>query len=342
MQKKAKKSKKVKAKLGRPESIDPEDLSRRYRDLKYFLESQWGRIGWELQRVRKPNEVRKILNLVPRVESWRPFYDQPAACLLEDGEIEIAKRELDLLTQQYKDADDTERRLWSEYHSAYEKAAAATTALKATISQFGVAPLLPRFFWVIFLTAIKLRVEPLTNETSRIKESLDLARETKQEIKKQLTSRSAWFARNEVVEFRKSTLFENTAINFAKAMAGLPEYAWLYSLRKCSKIQDRFDKATSYLLFEILELLVKKTKPVNLGKLEMKLRDELLKDDADLFVRGYVGANWAYLKWAFADCGGKGYSRAELPYRIMGRFLHHLERPKSLTEVELAKLEQLV
>jgi hypothetical protein len=247
-----------------------------------------------------------------------------------------------LLSTQYKDANDTERRLWSEYHLAYEKAVAATTALKAAISQFGVAPLLLRFFWVIFLTARELRVKKLTDETDRLKDLLDRARETKQELKKQLTPRSAWFARNEVVEFRKSTRFENTAINFAKAMAGLPEYAWLHSLRKCSKIQDKFDKATSYLLFEILEMLVKKSKPVNLGKLEIRLRDELLKPDADLFVRGYAGANWAYMKWAFADCRGKGYSRAELPYRIMGRFLDHMQRPKSITEVELAKLEQLV
>jgi hypothetical protein len=342
MPKRAKKSKEVKAKLGRPESIDPEDLSRRYRDLKYFLESQWGRIGWELQRVRKPNEVRKILNRVPGVESRRPFQDQPATCLLEDGEIEIGKRELDLLSQQYKDANDTERRLWSEYHGAYEKAAAATTALKAVISQFAVAPLLPRFFWVIFLAAVKLRVKHLTNETDRLKASLDRAREKKQELQKQLASRRAWFARNELVEFRKSTLYENTAINFAKAAAGLPEYTWLHSLRRCWKIQHTVDKATSYLLFEILEVLVKKSKPVNMAKLEMKLRNELLKPDANLFVRGYAGANWAYMKWAFAECGGKGYSRAELPYRIMGRFLDHLERPKSPIEVELAKLEQLV
>lgn len=342
MQKRAIKSEKTQVKLGRPESIKPEDLQRRFNDFKHFLENNWGRIGWELQRVRKPGEVRTILKLVPGAESWRAFQDRPAACLLEDGEIEVEKPELDLLRQQHQGADDTERRLWSEYHSAYQKAAEATTALKAAISQFGAGLNFPRFFWVIFLTARELAVEQLTNETNRIKESLDRARETKQLLKKQLTPRSAWFARNEVVKFRKSTRFENSAINFAKAMAGLPEYAWLHSFRKCSKIQDVSDTATSYLLFEIVEMLVKKAKPVNLRRLEMRLRDELLKPDADLFVRGYVGPNWAYMKRAFAECRGKGYKRAELPYRIMGKFLHHVERNKSITEVELAKLEQLV
>jgi hypothetical protein len=88
-------------------------------------------------------------------------------------------------------------------------------------------------------------------------------------------------------------------------------------------------------------MLVKKAKPVNLGKLEVRFRDELLKDETNLFVRGYVGPNWAYMKRAFAECRGKRYKRADLPYKIMGRFLHHMERPKSITEVELAKLGQL-
>jgi hypothetical protein len=343
VRKKFKKSTKANRKLGRPESIDPDDLSQRYRDLKYFLETQWGRIGWELQRVSKPDKIREILRLVPRVEEWRPFLDQqPAACLLEAGGIEVEKRELDLLKERYKDADDTERRCYSEYHDAYGKAAAATTALMAAISQFGVAPLLPPFFWVISLTARKLNVRELTNETNRLKDSLDRAIEKRQELEKQLAPRRAWFARNEIVKFRKSTRFENSAINFAKAMAGLPDYAWLPSFRKCSEIRDKFDKATSYILFEIVEMLVKKMKPVDMAKLESKLWDELNKPDVDHFVRGYAGQNWGYMKWAFADCKGMGYSRAKLPYKIMDRLLHHIERPKSITEVELAKLEQWV
>ena len=55
----------------------------------------------------------------------------------------------------------------------------------------------------------------------------------------------------------------------------------------------------------ILEMLVKKAKPVDLGKLEMKLRDELLRDDTDLFIRGYVGPNWPYMKRVFTECSGK-------------------------------------
>ena len=334
-------SKQTKTEIGRPEFITTEDLSRRYREWKYFLESQWGRIGFELRRVRKPDKVLDILKLVPRIEQWAPFRDQPSVCFLENGEVEIEKSELDLLSRRYEDADDTERALWSEYLETYQKAEAATTALKSAISQFGDGLTFIRFFWVICLTARELRVEKLTSETNRIKAALGIARETKQLLQEQLIPRRAWFARSQVVKFRKSTRFEKSAGNFAKAMAGLPEYGWLHSFRKCSKIKDVSEPATSLRLFEILERLVKQAKTINLGKLEMRFRDQLLNDETDLFVRGYVGPNWSYMRLAFAECRKKGYKRAELPYRIMGRFLDHLERPKSIAEVELAKLEQL-
>ena len=100
--------------------------------------------------------------------------------------------------------------------------------------------------------------------------------------------------------------------------------------------------APSYLLFEILKMVVKKVKPANLRKIEMKLRDELLREETNASVMGYVGRNWAYMKQAFAECRGKGFNRAELPYRIMGKFLDNVERPKTLPEIELAKREQLV
>ena len=340
MPKKAKKSKK---KLGRSEVIKPEDLLNRYQDLKQFLEHNWGRIGWELQRIRKPDDVRTVLKLVPRLESGRPFHEQPAACLLEDGDIEVEKHELDLLRVQHQEAAATESRLWSEYyHGAFQKAEEATAALNAAISQFERVLSFHPFVLVIFLMARKLEVEKLRNDANRMKEALGLAQEKKKLLKEQLTPRNAWFARNEIVKFRKSTRFEKTPINFAKAMAGLPEYGWLHSFRKCSMLRDESVSAPSYLLFEILKMVVKKVKPANLRKIEMKLRDELLREETNASVMGYVGRNWAYMKQAFAVCRGKRFKRAELPYRIVGKFLDNVARPKTSPEIELAKREQLV
>jgi hypothetical protein len=49
-------------KLGRDEEIKPAELLRRYAALKRFLEDNWGRIGLDLPRVRKPDDVKSVLN----------------------------------------------------------------------------------------------------------------------------------------------------------------------------------------------------------------------------------------------------------------------------------------
>jgi len=339
--KKSQKSKKPTRKRGRPGTINPDELSTRYQSLKWFLEYNWGRIGLKLQRVRTPEDVRVALRLVPGVEWYTAFRDHKAVCLLADGDVVVEKRELDLTRRQHKSARDIKERLWSEYHSAFQKAEAATTALRATISQFEALLSFYPFAIVIFLTAKFLDVEKLTYESNRLKHALDLAQQKEQLLKKKLDCKSAWFARNEVVRFRKSRRFEKSATNFASAMAGLPEYGWLHSFRKCSMIQDNFPTATSYLLFEILRKLVKRAKRLDVLKIEMRLRDQLLQE-TDIFVKGLAGPNWAYMRQAFTECRGKGFSRTELPYEIFGRFLYHLERPKTLPETELAKREQLV
>ena len=328
-------------KLGRREVIKPEKLLERYLHLKQFLEHNWGRIGLEFQRVRKPEDVRIALNLVPDVQHHIPFRDDPALCFLADGDVPVEKGALDLLRQQHKSAVETEDHLWSEYHSTLREAESATTTLKASIAQFDGALGFYPFFFVVFLIARVMEVEKLRNESNRLRGSLDIARREKQRLQEKLSSQNAWFARNQVVGFRKNRRFEKTATNFAKAMAGLPEYGWLHSFRKCSTLQDESRTATSYLLFEIIKKIVKKAKRLDLQKVELVLRDELLRE-TDIFVKGYIGPNWAYMTQAIAECRGKGFNRTELPYRIFGRFLHHVERPKTLPEVELAKREQLV
>ncbi len=337
-----KKTKTPKKRLGRPETVKPEELLNRYHDLKEFLEQNWGRIGWELRRIRKPEDVRTVLKLVPRVESRRPFTQEPAVCLLEDGEIEIEKRDLDLMRQQYKDAAADEDRLrWSEHHVALQKAQEAATALKSVIFEFGLLLRFYQFMFVILILEKELKVEKTKNEANRLKEALSVAQEKKVWLNDQLKARNAWFARNEVVEFRKNTRFEKTAINLAKAMAGLPEYKWLHSFRKCSNLQDESLPAPAYLLFELIRAVVKKTRPINLGKIGKKIQIELLRDDTDPRIRGYVEPDWAYMRQAIAECKGKGFKRAELPFKIMGKFLDNVERPKTMPEIELAKRDQL-
>ncbi len=339
MPKKVKNSKKP----GRREVIGSRELLDRYRVLKQFLENNWGRIGRELQRVRQPEDVRSILKLVPGVEWCSPFRDYAARCLLADGTTEVGWRELSLTRQQQKEAIATERHLFSEYHGVRQRAEEATTALKAFVSQFGTAISLFPFFLVVALVAKELGVEELTNNSNRLEASLRQAQKEKQALHERLSSQEAWYARNEVVKFTRSRRYEKTPTNFAQAMAGLPKYGWLHSLRKCETIQcDSAPSTCNYRIFELLKTIVRRMKPLTLTKVEESLRDKLLQQDADPLLRAYIAPNWAYMRQALAECRGKRFKRAELPYKIMGRFLANVERPKTITELELAKRDQLV
>lgn len=331
-------------KLGRPVDIRPDILLDRYRSLKQFMENNWGRIGLKLQRVRKPEDVRAVLTLVPGIEFSRPFQDHPARCFLAPGDTEVGLKELGEARQQVKDAEATEQRLSLEWQSASQEAHAARSAFDATINQFrGVLEFKP-FIAILVLVASELKVKERQTRSNLLEAAFRRVHTEHQELDARLLSQEGWIARNEIVEFAQNKRYEKTALNFAKVMAGLPEYRWLYSLRKCSAITDDSLSSTSviYQLFELLKGLTQQVKPLSLQKIETRLRHQLLSPDTSYGLRAYMEPSWPYMKQAFADCPRQVFNRKELPYEIMGRFLANMERPKTPLDIELAKHEKLV
>jgi hypothetical protein len=126
-------------------------------------------------------------------------------------------------------------------------------------------------------------------------------------------------------------------------MAGLPFYDWLYSLRKCLSIPEAASVRETYWfqVFKMLKEIVRKTRSADLKKIESRLKRELLKPESDPLLRSYISPQWFYMVRAFEDCRGKGLRRANIPYKVMERFLDHWQR-RSLVESEIANLNQLV
>ena len=238
MQKKAGNVSKGGKTLGRPVDIRPDILLDRYRSLKQFMENNWGRIGLKLQRVQKPEDVRGVLTAVPGVEFCRPFQEHPARCLLVRGDTEVGSKELSEMRQQAKDAEATERRLSLEWQSASQEAQAARSAFDTAINQFrGVLEFKP-FIDILVLVASELKLKERETRSNLLEAGFRRAHTEHQELAARLLSQEGWIARNEIVEFTRNDRYEKTALNFARVMAGLPEYRWLYSLRKCSAITD--------------------------------------------------------------------------------------------------------
>jgi hypothetical protein len=282
---------------------------------------------------------------VPQVEWCIPFREGARlACLLKDANVDVKSHELRLTRKQHDKAVAAESHLSSEFYPARQKADEASNALKAAISPLGDAIRCPSFFCLAAGLAEMLRVRELTKTAIATEANFRETQQTRKELGELLMSQEAWHARNEVVKFVRSRRYAGKPENFAKAMAGLPEYGWLHSFRRCEAILIKSTSWVeySYQLFEILKSIAQNVKPLKLSKVELKLRNKLLDSDTDPIFRGWVAPNWAYMKQAFGEHRGKRFKRSELPYKIMGTFLANVERSKSLAEVELAKREELV
>jgi len=339
------KNRKTSKKLGRDEEIDPEELMRRYAAMKRFLEDNWGRLGLELPRARKPEKVKSVLNRV-RDAKWCPaFRDFPTGCLLGDGSAKVSWREVRQTREKHKAARDIEGILSLESYNANQAAQNARTAFDAAIAEYKEGPNAKQSQRRLKEIAEQLRVEELRKQAQGLSARFQSAHETREALETLLASQEGWFARNEVVSFvrDRDRRYSKTPANFAKAMAGLPFYDWLYSLRKCLKMPKvaTVPKTYWFQVFEMLQQITKRTRSANLKKIELKLKNELLKPDTDSLLKSHVSPHWFYMKLAFADCRGKKIRPSDIPYKVMEKFLDHFEGP-SVAEAELAKHNQLL
>jgi len=340
-QKKPKRAKKSTNDLGRPKELKTEDnLPKRFRDMKSFLENYWGRVGLGLKRVRQPEDVPSIFNLVQGIEWMAPFRGH-AVCLIAPNAIEMTATELRATRRKHKAAETKEQRCWTAYHEAAPKAQQAEVAFQQAISQFGNVLHTFDFFLILSLIADKLKVKELTTLVPELLAAALRAQKEKDALKDVLNAQEASFARNEVVKFARNRRYGKTLLNFARAMAGLPEWGWFHSRRTCETIRDKSSPKSPHQVFELLSTVIRKTKPLSLARVEKRLREELLAPDADPMLRGYIKPQWDYLEEAIRFCKGKEFKRAELPFKIMDRFLYHTERGKSTIDTELAKRNEL-
>jgi hypothetical protein len=98
------KDQKTRKKFGREQEVEPEELVRRYAALKRFLDDNWGRIGLELPRVRRPEHVKSVLDRVQDAQWCPAFRDFPTGCLLREGSKKVSWREVRETREKYKEA----------------------------------------------------------------------------------------------------------------------------------------------------------------------------------------------------------------------------------------------
>lgn len=329
-------------KLGRPEETSLEELNRICSALRMFFEDEWGRIGLHLQRARKPDDILAALRLVPGVKWCPAFRDFDTRCLLNPGSNPIEAKQLDDLRKQHKLAVDVRRRLLSEQQRTWPEVEKVTNAFSNALISFGAGLHLRYFFFVVFAVAKHLRVHELRGEWNDLAAAYQKAIDDEKFVAELLSASEGWFARNEVVAFVRNRRYrKDRPIDFAVALAGLPKYSWLYSIRKYKKLPAVSIRPTfKYQLFEMLQTIIKKIKRLDWLEIEKKLAAKLLSSDTDPQLQESIEPNWWYMKSAIAECKGKKLKRTDVPYRIMANYLNNMENATQL-ERELAERNQL-
>jgi hypothetical protein len=332
-------------KRGPRAAIKPKDLLDRYVAHKQFFEYEWGRIGLDLRRVKGPEGIRAILLRVPNVQWRAPFRDYRAGCLILEKSKKVTRTDLRQTRRKLKQVETNELELLSEHQQSYQEALAACKGLKSFIDSYdGAITLLP-FFCIAFALAEELQVPQLTAKYAQTQEAAQAAMKRKAELQDLKACQEAWFARMELFKFTRNKHEEKSALNFARATAGLPEYSWIRSFRKCHALhklhKDSLNSSNhTFQLFELLRRIVQSMRSVDIRKTEARFRKELLKSDPML--QATISPNWAYMRQSFAQCRDKGFKRADLPFKIMGKYLDNLDRNKTPAETELAKKNQLL
>lgn len=336
-------SRKSTKKLGRTETIKSGDLLDRYVAQKRFLEHNWGRLFLRIRAARKPSDVSVAFKTVPSVEWCPPFRDYKAKCLLDEAKSPVSLSEVRLTQCLCQDAREAESRLWTSFHSASDLANSAKKNLDLLIAEFGAYAFHFRFFYILFVGAKEFKVREFADAFVAAQHALDEGRKCRADLEAQKISQEAWFAQTEILKFRRSKRQELTPLKLAKATAGLPEYGWLNSFRRCTKLDNKVPASTAYpyQLLVILKKLIKRMKPLRLSRVEERLRRELLSKNTDPLLREWLKPRWGHVKRAFADHRGKKFTRFQLPYLLIGAFLDHMERPKSQLEVELARAAEI-
>ena len=330
-------------KLGRPQGTGTEDLLARYKALKRFLEDNDGRIGLRLRRVRRPDDVRAILRVIPGVEWFPPFRDHPARCFLEEGSGNIALRQLRKTQRKHEEAIAEESRCFSELQSIDTKVYEARAALNSLICRYPEATCLVHFLRAVFAISKALKVKELADSAALAAVRLGEARERELRFRHQRASEEGRYARGEIVKFVRSRRYAKNPVNFASAMAGLPEYSWIHSFRKCPHppIDPEYPATFNYQLLQTLGAVVKKVRPRTMKNIATALREEFLKRPAGDLLRVHFGPKWVDIEQGIASCIGVRCKRSELAYVLMAKIQDNLERGKSTLEMELAKRWQL-
>lgn len=308
---------------GRHSLIDDASLHNRRDRLVQVFEGFWGEIGWNLQRVKRPDDLINVFKVMEgRV--WDDFISvfwahtiQPAISGIP-AKIRLELRRLGKPIRAASEAN----------HNVYERLQRARSALSPRLSRHE-------------RKLVRKEFVKRWKEERQVKDEYKKLDERETSLRAQLRVAEAIFTRREIFQFIKSKRYELNPLNLANATAGLPFMAWRQSMRRCSKEKSISANGTSYQVFKAIRYLVSTTKKRTAQELVECFQTSIpLLPGRHKVAKADLAEKWLFLERALRKVfKAKPHPKA-LPFEITMRYFRQM-RTQSHTDILLAERAKL-
>ena len=307
-------------------AIDDGTLVGHAMELNWLLGSVWPDIGWQLQHLRKPDDVRAAFEPL-REQGHRgllnPFL-RPTGEKATGVEVHNTRKVLGEALTRYSEAEKRHRVL-------LEGSQLAEAALRQ-------APPDQR-------EVVELEAKKRGAELEEAKKALDEANKEVESLEKKLRDQEAYYAQAELFNFIHAKTYACNPRNLAFAMTGLPYISCRWSAWRCQRQKpDLVRDALPCQVFEFIRRTWERRESTKEQSILELFQTAVLGLPKTEYLRTYLAKNWRNLKQAIRDGVKEGrvptVSYRRVPYIIASNFFKNLSQQTTVDRL-LAEKERL-
>lgn len=311
---------------GRHTPIDDGTLLGHAGELNWLLGSAWSDIGWQLQHLKEPDDIRAAFEPL-RDWSHRGLLDPLLRATGEKAtgtEVRRSRKALGEALTRHSEAEKRHRVL-------LERSQLAEAALlQAAPEQREM---------------VALEAKTRGAELEGAKKALDEANKEVESLEKKLRDQEAYYARAELFNFIRSKRYACDPRNLAFAMTGLPYISCRQSIWRCRKLKPDLNEAQPYQVFEFIRQTWEKRESTEEQAILELFQAAIQGLPKSEYLRTYLAEHWRDLEQAIRDGLKEGLKPAvhseRVPYLVTSNFFRNQSQRRTAVDRLLAEKERL-
>ena len=285
-------------------------LWNRRNQLVQIFENSWGEIGWQLQTLKKSDDIIPPFSIRPNtwIRNELAVFLHPGSTTTENPRK--LRSRLAAVTTLFSKSDETFRRAREDWERAQQMSSGGNRKLRRLIIS---------------------KREPIRRQYARAKQAWQaLALEEKQ-LQDRLKSAQSEFARKEAFDFLRAgpRRYELTPLHLANALAGLPYTRWRRSMTRCVEKHCPIENGEHYLVFKAVRFIAGSSEKSSAPKLINYFREQIpLLPPHHSAAKKTLAEHWYYIQDAITQAHKrKPYHPRQWPFEIMKYYERQLQNP---------------